>query len=145
MPIFIFTSPHIVILPTPFHTFYRENPAETARQVSFPSLCVRVRATESECVCALVTKTMQHHSRLGNYGHNAGLSCKSSLKQKHTRAEDNNYPSRIMRRLDAQSRLSKHADDRNGGALRLQGVNEICLDPCDDDDDGATAARRALM
>lgn len=95
---------------------------------SLLSQSVCQRAAERN-VCALVTKTMQRYSRLGNYGHNAGLSCKSSLKQKHTRAEDNNYPSRIMRRLDAQSRLSKHIDDRNGGALRLQGVNEICLDP----------------
>lgn len=72
---------------------------------------------------------MQCYSRLGNYGHNAGLSCKSSLKQKHTRTEDNNYPSRIMRRLDAQSHLSKHTGGRIRGALsRLLGASEICLD-----------------
>lgn len=96
---------------------------------SFP-VCVSEWGQRRERMCVCVTKTMQHYSRLGNYGHNAGLSCKSSLKQKHTRTEDNNYPSRIMRQPDARSHLSKHIDDRNRGALsRLQGVSEICLDP----------------
>lgn len=88
-------------------------------------VCQSEASGECVFVCALPTKTVQHYSRLSNYGHNAGLSCKSSLQQKHTRTEDNNYPSQIMRLLNAQSRLSKHTDDRNGRAPGLQGVNEI--------------------
>lgn len=68
----------------------------------------RARTTERERVCVCVTKTMQHYSSLGNYGHNAGLSCKSSLKQKHTRTKDDNYPSQIMRWLDAVSSIKTH-------------------------------------
>lgn len=65
-------------------------------------------------------------SRLDNYEHNAGLSSKSLLKQKHTRTEDNNYPS-WMRQLSAHSHLSKHTDRIRGAFRRLQWVNEIWL------------------
>lgn len=124
--------------PFSFTPLYWENPAETVWRVFFPNLSVWQSGGNRKrmCVCVWgVTKTMKHHSRLGNYGYNAGLSCKSSFKQ-NTRAQRTTIMpvkwDSSIHSLIYQNTLMTESEE---ALSRLQGVTEIC-----DDDNGVTEA-----